>query len=77
VTGIGWAAGVGRLGAVLGPYIAGLLVARGLGMTSTFLVFALPLAIAAIAVAAIRSPGLGAPARVSAARTPASATRGT
>lgn len=77
VTGIGWAAGVGRLGAVLGPYIAGLLVARGLGMTSTFLVFALPLAIAAIAVAAMRAPELAAPARVSVARTRASAARGT
>jgi AAHS family 4-hydroxybenzoate transporter-like MFS transporter len=77
VTGIGWAAGVGRLGAVLGPYIAGLLVARGLGMTSTFIVFALPLAIAAIAVTAMRAPELGAPARFSAARTRASAARGT
>ena len=77
VTGIGWAAGVGRLGAVLGPYIAGLLVARGLGMTSTFLVFALPLAIAAIAVAAMRAPELAAPARVSVARTRASEARGT
>lgn len=76
VTGIGWATGVGRLGAVLGPSIAGYLVARGLGMTGTFLLFALPLAVAAIAVAAMRAPELAAPA-ISAARRPASAARGT
>ncbi len=64
VTGIGWAAGIGRLGAVLGPSIAGYLVARGLGMTGTFLLFALPLAVAAVAVAAMRSPELAAPARI-------------
>jgi len=58
VTGIGWAAGIGRLGAVLGPSIAGYLVAFGLGMTGTFLLFALPLAVAAVAVAAMRSPEL-------------------
>ena len=77
VTGIGWAAGLGRLGAVLGPWIAGYLVAFGLGMTGTFFLFALPLAVAALAVAAMRSPELGAPERVSAARTRASAARGT
>src|SRR5437899_12974225 len=63
VTGIGWAAGVGRLGAVLGPWIAGQLVARGVGMTGSFLVFALPLAAAAICVSSMRSPELGSPSR--------------
>jgi benzoate transport len=77
VTGIGWAAGFGRLGAVLGPWFAGYLVAFGFGMTGTFFLFALPLAIAALAVAAMRSPELGAPERLSAARTRASAARGT
>jgi benzoate transport len=65
-TGIGWAAGVGRFGAVLGPWIAGQLVALGVGMTGTFLVFALPLAVAAICVSSMRSPELAAPSRTAA-----------
>jgi benzoate transport len=64
VTGIGWAAGVGRLGAVLGPWIAGLLVAGGMGMSGSFLVFAIPLAVAALCVAAMRSPELSEGSRV-------------
>jgi MFS family permease len=64
ITGIGMAIGIARFGAVLGPYIAGILVARGLGMASSFLVFAIPLAIAALAVTAMRSPELSAGSRV-------------
>jgi benzoate transport len=64
VTGIGWAAGVGRLGAVLGPWIAGLLVARGMGMSGSFLVFAIPLAVAALCVSMMRSPELSEGSRV-------------
>jgi benzoate transport len=58
VTGIGWAAGVARCGAILGPFVAGLLVAGGMGMTGSFFVFAIPLAIAALAVLSMRSPEL-------------------
>src|SRR5262249_38869794 len=43
VTGIGWAAGVARCGAILGPFVAGLLVQGGMGMTGSFFVFAIPL----------------------------------
>jgi MFS family permease len=64
ITGIGMAIGIARFGAVLGPYIAGILVARGLGMASSFLVFAIPLAIAAIAVTAMRSPELSSGSRI-------------
>ncbi len=64
VTGIGWAAGVGRLGAVLGPWIAGLLVAGGMGMSGSFVVFAIPLAVAALCVAAMRSPELSEGSRI-------------
>ena len=60
VTGIGWAAGVARLGAVFGPFVAGLLVASGMGMAGSFVVFAIPLAIAAAAVFSMRSPELDA-----------------
>jgi AAHS family 4-hydroxybenzoate transporter-like MFS transporter len=75
ITGIGWAIGVARLGAVLGPYVAGVLVAGGMGMAGSFLVFAIPLAIAAIAVSSMRSPELSAGSRVvSGAKKPARAT---
>jgi len=63
MTGIGWAAGVGRLGSILGPYLAGFLVARHVDMAGTFVAFAGPLALASLAVAAMRSPELGAPSR--------------
>jgi benzoate transport len=63
MTGIGWAAGIGRLGSILGPFFAGLLVARHVDMAGTFLAFAIPLALASLAVASMRSPELAAPAR--------------
>ena len=74
ITGIGWAIGIARLGAVLGPYVAGLLVARGMGMAGSFLVFAIPLAIGAIAVSSMRSAELSAGSRV-APLTPSPKTR--
>jgi len=61
MTGIGWAAGIGRLGSILGPYLAGFLVARHVEMAGTFLAFAVPLALASLAVASMRSPELAAP----------------
>jgi benzoate transport len=57
-TGIGWAIGIARPGAVAGPALAGLLVAGGMGMAGNFVVFAIPLALAAAAVVCIRSPAL-------------------
>ena len=47
-TGIGWAIGVGRIGAILGPLTAGYLIAGGLDMAANFIVFAVPMLIAAI-----------------------------
>lgn len=44
-TGIGWAIGLGRTGAVAGPAIAGYLIAAGLDMSANFIVFAVPMAI--------------------------------
>jgi MFS family permease len=63
MTGIGWAAGIGRFGSILGPYLAGLLVARHVGMAGTFVAFAIPLALASLAVASMRSPELAPAAR--------------
>ncbi len=45
-TGIGWAIGLGRFGAVVGPAVAGYLIAAGLDMSMNYYVFAVPMAIA-------------------------------
>lgn len=44
-TGIGWAIGLGRSGAVAGPAIAGYLIVAGLDMSDNFIVFSIPMAI--------------------------------
>lgn len=47
-TGIGWAVGLGRSGAVAGPAAAGYLIAAGLDMSANFIIFAVPMAIGGI-----------------------------
>jgi len=54
-TGTGWAIGVGRLGAVSGPYVAGLLIAAGWDRALYFFTLAVPLLVAMILV--LRLPG--------------------
>jgi len=54
-TGIGWAIGAGRLGAVFGPIIAGFLVGTGLSITTNFIIFAVPCIIAGLAAMKIQS----------------------
>ncbi len=44
-TGIGWAIGLGRLGAVIGPAAAGYFIAAGLDMSANYIIFAVPMAI--------------------------------
>lgn len=44
-TGIGWSIGLGRSGAVIGPAVAGYLIAGGLDMSANFYIFAIPMAI--------------------------------
>jgi AAHS family 4-hydroxybenzoate transporter-like MFS transporter len=44
-TGIGWAVGLGRSGAVAGPAIAGYLIAAGFDMAANFYIFAVPMAL--------------------------------
>lgn len=44
-TGIGWAIGLGRSGAVAGPAVAGYLIAAGFDMSVNFVIFAVPMAI--------------------------------
>lgn len=52
-TALGWAMGMGRIGAVAAPQVGGLLLASGLGVNSNFLVFALGAGLAAILFAVI------------------------
>lgn len=49
-TGMGWAIGIGRFGAILAPAIAGLLVDGGWKPATLYYAFALPLVVAAFAV---------------------------
>jgi MFS family permease len=49
-TGIGWAVGIGRSGAVVGPAAAGTLLAHGTPLPLLFALFCIPLAIAAAVV---------------------------
>ena len=53
-TGIGWAMGLGRIGAFAGPLIGGWGLAMKLPLVGVFGLFCLPLAIAAIAASRIR-----------------------
>jgi MFS transporter, AAHS family, benzoate transport protein len=49
-TGIGWASGVGRTGAILGPIIGGVLVSWKLPFEQNFFAFAIAAAIGAVAI---------------------------
>ena len=44
-TGIGWCIGLGRVGAVVGPIVAGYMIAGGMTMSGAYFVFAIPMAL--------------------------------
>lgn len=48
--GLGWASGVGRIGAIVGPTLGGVLLARELPLGQNFLIFAVPAAVSAVAM---------------------------
>lgn len=52
-TGIGWASGVGRTGAIVGPLLGGSLMAAALPLKMNFLAFAAPGLIAAVAMSVL------------------------
>lgn len=52
-TGIGWALGVGRIGAILAPIVIGMLVGMALPLQQNFMAIAVPGLIAAIAISLI------------------------
>lgn len=49
-TGLGWASGVGRVGAIVGPTLGGVLLARELPLQHSFLIFAVPAAVSTLAM---------------------------
>lgn len=49
-TGLGWASGIGRNGAIVGPLLGGALMAANLPLAGNFLAFAIPGAIASLAM---------------------------
>jgi MFS family permease len=57
-TGIGWAIGFGRLGAILGPLIGGLLISSGASLHVNFISFAIPVVVAGIVTLFIKSPNV-------------------
>ena len=54
-TGVGWAIGAGRIGAIFGPSIAGLLLGAGLPISWTFVVFAIPMIVAGLTIINLRA----------------------
>lgn len=53
--GIGWALGIGRIGAIIGPLLGGILLTAGVPLQVNFVAFAIPGVIAAGALALIRT----------------------
>ena len=53
-TGMGWSIGMGRLGAILAPLLAGLLVDRGWDTIGLYAAFAAPIGLAVLAVRGLR-----------------------
>jgi benzoate transport len=53
-TGMGWSIGIGRIGAILAPLIAGVLLDNGWSPPNLYYVFAMPLIAAVITVLALR-----------------------
>ena len=54
-TGMGWAIGIGRVGAILSPLLAGILLDAGIGIMAMYGIFALPMLVAMVAQRAIKN----------------------
>ena len=53
-SGIGWAIGMGRGGAIIGPLAGGLLLAREVPLWGVFLAFAIPLVVSGVLASLVR-----------------------
>ena len=49
-TGVGWAVGLGRFGAVVGPALAGYLIAVGVSASGNFVLFSIPMLVGGLLV---------------------------
>lgn len=58
-TGLGWASGIGRNGAIVGPLLGGALLAMAMPHQMNFLALAVPGAIATVAIALVGRRGFG------------------
>lgn len=50
-TGVGWAIGAGRVGAIVGPAAAGFILGSGVSISWTFIIFSVPVVLAGLAIA--------------------------
>ncbi|MCF8323462.1 MAG: MFS transporter, partial [Leadbetterella sp.] len=57
-TGVGFAVGIGRFGAILGPSLFGLLSDQKLGIGLLFTVFSIPLIVMGVSVYSLKSKRL-------------------
>ena len=57
-TGVGWSIGAGRTGAIIGPYLGGVFINMGYPTSVNFIIFAVPLILACIAIYLMRAPQL-------------------
>jgi AAHS family 4-hydroxybenzoate transporter-like MFS transporter len=55
-TGVGWAIGAGRIGAIIGPFVGGVLMDMKFSITVYFILFAIPLILAALTAFTIKKP---------------------
>ena len=53
-TGLGWAMGIGRIGAVLGPLVGGLAIGRGLPLVAVFGIFCVPMLVMGISAMSVQ-----------------------
>lgn len=54
-SGLGWTLGCGQIGAILGPFVAGQLIARGWAPASLFFLMSVPMIVGAIGIGFMRS----------------------
>jgi len=57
-TGVGWAIGAGRVGAIIGPAAAGFMLGAGISIGWTFVIFAVPMLVAGVAISALSDKDL-------------------
>ncbi len=57
-TGLGWAEGAGRSGAIISPTVGGALVGAGFSLATSFIIFVIPLVIACISIGLMPSKEL-------------------